>query len=233
MGRVTTIMATRNSERFIGEAIESVAKNVTPKFELLVIDANSNDNTVAVARKFPFVRVLKQRQSGLYDAWNQALAESSGDYIAFLDSDDLWNPDKMAQALDHLESHHEDAFITAHFKYFITPGYSAPKNYKSGLIGRVLPGRIPGTLVARRRAFEQVGPFDRRFAIAGDVDWFARADDAGIRGAMLPGLHLHKRIHDSNLTFDSRRNTHELLAALHSSIVRRRSEDQGARRVRR
>lgn len=220
---VSVIMATRNSAAYMGDALKSVTDNRGHSLEILVIDAQSSDDTGKIAGSFPGIRWINQQGLGLYAAWNQAIRESTGDYICFLDSDDLWTKHKVHDSVSFLNSHPEVSLTTAYFSYFHAPDFTVPGFYKPELVGRILPGRIPGTLMARRSVFDTVGFFDERFRIAGDVDWFARIDDAGIRMEVLPYLHLKKRLHGKNLTFNSRQNNRELLTTLHASIVRRRN----------
>ena len=68
-----------------------------------------------------------------------------------------------------------------------------------------------------------MGQFSEQYKLSGDVDWFSRADDMGMKMFVLDEVFLRKRIHGQNLTFDAKLNSSELLAVLRDSIVRRRS----------
>ena len=96
---ISILMASYNYELYIGEAIKSVLNQTWIDFELLVIDDGSKDGSVALARSFaehdPRVRVLQHpdgKNHGLPETLSLGIVEAGGDWIAFLESDDLWNP---------------------------------------------------------------------------------------------------------------------------------------------
>ena len=96
-----------------------------------------------------------------------------------------------------------------------------PRGMRRELLDGTHVGRVMETLVGRRALFGRVGGFDPALRIANDVDLFARVQDLGIPGAVLPDLLLHKRVHDSNTSSDEAVNTRELLTALRRSVARR------------
>jgi glycosyltransferase involved in cell wall biosynthesis len=98
--RVSAIMAARNAEAFVAAAIESALGQTYPNFELLVVDDASTDQTAAIvasyAAKDARIRLLRQTEcGGACVAWNIALREARGEWIAVLDADDLWRPTRL------------------------------------------------------------------------------------------------------------------------------------------
>ncbi|NJN81551.1 MAG: glycosyltransferase family 2 protein, partial [Caldilineaceae bacterium] len=73
----------------------------------LVVDGGSTDRTTAIARAYPFVRLLHQQGDGLADAWNLGIQAASGDFVAFLDHDDFWDREKLRLQLDCFEARPE------------------------------------------------------------------------------------------------------------------------------
>lgn len=103
-GLVSVVMPSYNSEDFIAESIKSVQSQTYGDWELLIVDDCSTDGTVAVAEAIAMddsrVHVFSnERNSGAACSRNRALREAKGDWIAFLDSDDLWGPDKLERQL--------------------------------------------------------------------------------------------------------------------------------------
>ena len=103
-GLVSIVMPSYNSERFIAESIKSVQSQTYGDWELLVVDDCSADDTVAVveamAKEDRRIHVFSnERNSGAACSRNRALREAKGDWIAFLDSDDLWEPEKLERQL--------------------------------------------------------------------------------------------------------------------------------------
>src|SRR3989304_8476363 len=95
---VSVIMPTYNHARFIGEAIGSVLNQTYPNLELIIIDNYSEDNTEEIVSSYKNQRVkyFKFRNHGVIAASrNYGMRHAQGDYIAFLDSDDLWEPTKI------------------------------------------------------------------------------------------------------------------------------------------
>lgn len=103
-GTVSIVMPSYNSERFIAESIASVQAQTYGDWELLIVDDCSTDGTVAVtesvAKDDSRIHVFSnERNSGAAFSRNRALREAKGDWVAFLDSDDLWEPEKLERQL--------------------------------------------------------------------------------------------------------------------------------------
>ncbi|MBP5659863.1 MAG: glycosyltransferase family 2 protein [Lachnospiraceae bacterium] len=107
---ISIIVPVYNAEKFIKETIKSVLNQTYTDFELLLVDDCSKDGSVQAIESFedPRVILLKQEQNaGAYAARNRGLKEAKGRYIAFIDSDDLWEPSKLERELAFMER--EDA----------------------------------------------------------------------------------------------------------------------------
>ena len=104
MKLVSVIVPVYNVEQYISQAIESVLLQTYTNFELLVINDASPDRSVKICQQFrdPRLRIISQKNRGLAGARNTGIREAKGDYIAFLDGDDLWLPEKLAQHVQHL-----------------------------------------------------------------------------------------------------------------------------------
>ncbi len=104
---VTVVMTAYNRERFVGEALESVLRQTISDWEMIVIDDGSTDGTADVVEqcKDPRVRLMRQSNSGAPAALNRGIAEAKGSWIAFLDSDDRFQPHKLER---HLQVHYSD-----------------------------------------------------------------------------------------------------------------------------
>tara|TARA_B100000929_G_scaffold281367_1_gene260331 strand:+ start:761 stop:1546 length:786 start_codon:yes stop_codon:yes gene_type:complete len=103
-GLVSVIMPAYNSEVFISESIQSVINQTYPNWELLVIDDASSDSTKKIAEKFSSednrIRFFQNSSnSGTHHSRNRGIKAASGDFIAFLDADDLWKPEKLEKQL--------------------------------------------------------------------------------------------------------------------------------------
>lgn len=101
---VSVVMPVFNTEKYVKSAIDSVLAQTFQKFELLIVDDQGSDQSIAICRtiKDPRIRIIQQSNRGLAGARNTGIRHARGRYIAFLDSDDLWEPEKLARHVEHL-----------------------------------------------------------------------------------------------------------------------------------
>ena len=105
-GLVSIIMPSWNTERFIAETIQSVIDQTYTNWELLIVDDCSTDNTDEVVASFKDERIKyfhNEKNSGAALTRNKAMREAKGEWIAFLDSDDLWTPEKLEHQIDFMK----------------------------------------------------------------------------------------------------------------------------------
>ena len=113
---ITVVITCYNHGRFLATAIESVlAQNYQYK-EIIVIDDGSTDNTREVALQYPSVRYVYQSNQGLSAARNNGIAESSGNYVLFLDADDWLLPNALSLNYKFLDEHPNAAFVSGGFE---------------------------------------------------------------------------------------------------------------------
>jgi len=116
---VSVIMPAFNAEKFIAESIESVVAQTYPNWELVVVDDGSTDGTAKIIKRYqaaePRIKYFYQKNARQGIAKNLGISESYGEYIAFLDADDLWLPEKLDIELDYIDnwSMREDLKILA------------------------------------------------------------------------------------------------------------------------
>src|SRR5438132_1599837 len=105
---VSVVIPVYNGERYLADAIQSVRDQTYQNFEVIVVDDGSTDGSADVAQRFgEAIRYVHQANGGVCKARNAGIAAARGAYIAFLDQDDLWLPDKLAAQVTYLDSHPE------------------------------------------------------------------------------------------------------------------------------
>ena len=106
--RVSVIMPAYNARAFVAESIHSVLNQDYPNIELILVDDGSNDGTPEFAEQLDRrVRVLRQKNAGPAAARNRGLAAATGEFMAFLDADDVWLPRKVSLQVEYLQTHPE------------------------------------------------------------------------------------------------------------------------------
>ena len=103
---VSVIIPVYNVEQYITQAVQSVLNQTYPHLELLIIDDGSPDQSVNICQQFTDsrIKIISQANRGLAGARNTGIREAQGEYLAFLDGDDLWKVNKLEKHLEHLES---------------------------------------------------------------------------------------------------------------------------------
>ncbi len=101
------LTTTFNIAPYVADALRSALEQELEEFEIIVVDDGSTDDTVAVLRGFddPRIRIFERSHSGPVSTLNAALALARGEFIAFLDGDDVWHPGKLIRHVQFFEEH--------------------------------------------------------------------------------------------------------------------------------
>ena len=197
---VSVVIPAYNCDRYIADAIESVLRQTRRADQIIVIDDGSTDGTDVVIRQYED-RVSYVRQqtgpSGAAAARNRGVALARGDFIAFIDADDIWLADKLRQQLDLLLTNPALDAVFCHIEIFhergADEGQSADNNRKS------LPGYLPSSILIRKEALHRTGLFDESYQAGEFIDWYARATERGLRFGLTSAVLVRRRIHGFNL----------------------------------
>ena len=219
-GLVSVVIPVYNGERFLATAIESVLSQDVP-LEVVVIDDGSTDSSGEIARHFDKpVICIRQDNRGLGAARNAGVEAAQGEFIAFLDADDLWTHDKLAHQLQRLkqDSALDCVFgLVEHFEEAEVAG-----RYEVN-VGEYAMGYSAGTLLIRHESFLRVGPFREDRRLGEFIDWFARAQELGLRHETLPQVLMRRRVHGGNTTLQQGPQRADYLHILKAALDRRRS----------
>jgi len=190
--KVTVFIPTYNYGHFLGEAIQSVLDQTFQDWELIVVDDGSTDNTREVVAAFrdPRIHYVYQQNQGNPAARNNALRLARGEYVACLDADDMWFPEKLEKQVAQLDSLPPTVGLVYSDVYLFN-------NDDGAIIGRFLGGRRPprgkvfdalldtdgwfisdtGSLI-RREVFDRVGLYDERLLTHEDWEMWVRIASA-------------------------------------------------------
>ena len=201
----SVIIPVHNGERFLGDAMSSVLSQLHESDRLLVVDDGSTDATPAVAAAFRDPRVARLRTSGLgvSAARNLGLAAATGDFVAFLDHDDMWPPSRHEVMTSSLLAHPGIDAAFGRVRVRFEPGAYVPAGAE-GLDGRHIC-ELVGTALYRRSVLKRIGGFAEDMQVREDADFFLRLSEAGLRPLMCDVDGVIYRRHDSNTSNDEAR----------------------------
>jgi len=218
--KVSCIIPVHNGAAFISQAIESILLQHGAELELIVIDDGSTDGSGNIAATFPSVTVHTKAQGGVAAARNAGLALASGDFVAFLDADDLWLPGKLAAQLGAIGDADYAITNVRHVKTG-ADGRLPPDNGKAD--GEEKLGLLMQCMLARRTSFDRVGPLDTRTTTRADQDWFLRAEEAGLKRVAVDEVLTIRRIHGGNHSLLNSKHVHaDFLAIAKRALDRKR-----------
>ena len=218
---VSIIVPVYNGEKYLREALESVFEQDYSPYEVIVIDDGSTDDSARIAQSFA-VRYVYQENQGPAIARNKGIEISTGEYIAFIDQDDTWLPGKLSIQMKHLLADPMLLYAVSRQQFFLEEGVEKPDWLRAEILKDDQMGYLPGTLVARKRAFQEIGMFALEFPITSDIDWFFRANDANVPMIVIQEVLLHKRVHRDAQSSYAKQHNQELLLLLKRSIQRKK-----------
>ena len=219
---VTVIVPVYNGERYFAFALKSIFGQDYRPLEIIVVDDGSVDGSADIAKSFPEIRYIHQSNQGVAVARNTGLDAARGQFVAFLDQDDLWMPNKLSRQIDYLLKYPQVDCVVTKGRLFLEPGIEAPSWLKKNLLLEDHATYVPSALVVRRTAFEKVGRFDPAYSMGSDMDWFFRAENCSISIAVLPETLVHRRIHEGNHSYQAQLACSEMLKIVKTSIDHRR-----------
>jgi glycosyltransferase involved in cell wall biosynthesis len=218
---VSVIIPSFNGHRYLRETIESVLSQTWSFFEIILVDDGSTDNTFNIVselmRRDERVKYIYKQNGGVSSARNEGFKNALGEYIAFLDADDVWEKDNLQCKIELLQ---QEEFSLVHSDAHLVDG-------RSNLIDGRLQGRegmlldsllewthmqIPGpsSILIRRKVIEQSGLFDTNCSTSADFDFFLRVAALGKVGRV-PKTTWRYRLHSDNM--------HKNIAALEHDMI--------------
>jgi glycosyltransferase involved in cell wall biosynthesis len=205
---VSVVIPTYNSSLYLADALESVVGQTYKEFEIIVVDDGSTDDTEEVVRGFPFpIIYLKVSNGGPAKARNIGMINSQGEFVSFLDADDLWLPRKLEKQIKAFEADPalmmvftEDLFLQKD-KSFKKPFSKKKRLMRGDVVKNIFLFSYVGTptVMIRRSIFKEVGYFEENMLIAEDDNlWLRIASKYKI--SLLDEVLVHIRLTDGSLS---------------------------------
>ncbi len=178
---ISVIIPTYNRAWTLTEAIDSVLAQDYQNFELIVVDDGSSDNTSNLIDRYAGrLKLIRQTNAGVSAARNRGIAEARGDFLAFLDSDDTWLPQKLSRQMDFF-TRRPKALICQTQEIWIRNSVRVnPKKYHKKPSGMIFEPSLdlclvsPSAVMIKKELFKEIGCFDENLPACEDYDLWLR-----------------------------------------------------------
>jgi glycosyltransferase involved in cell wall biosynthesis len=200
---ISCVVPVYNGERFLAEALDSVLAQTYRPVEILVSDDGSTDGTHEVAARYSKqIRYLRHANAGPGAARNRGLEVAQGDFVALLDADDVWHPEKLERQMARFQRSPDLDVCVTHFQNFwaseMVDEEEQPRDHP---LLKPWPGYAVPTMLARHSVFtEKVGLYDEQVTHGENTEWFLRAAEQDVRIDLLPDVLVRRRLYDDNFT---------------------------------
>lgn len=204
---VSVIIPTYNREHLLIKSINNALEQTYENIEIVIIDDGSTDGTKAFMEAFhhPKVNYFYKTNGGPSTARNEGIRRALGSYIAFLDSDDLWESTKLESQIKFLELNPSIGMVTTNYRFIdvsgntvkepgMAFGYTTKNGFIHDIINISFPIATTSTFTVRKSVLEQVGAFDEQLGISEDLDLWVRIGlkfEVGYIDEVLVSVRLH------------------------------------------
>ncbi|MFT5112024.1 MAG: glycosyltransferase involved in cell wall biosynthesis [Parasphingorhabdus sp.] len=222
---VSCIVPVFNCEKYVLETLQSIDNQTYEKIEIIVVDDGSTDRTAQILQSINIdICYIKQANQGAAAARKTGVDRARGEFITFLDSDDLWRADKVEKQSNCFQKMPDMDICISHIKNFWQPELEGERlNYENHTISQPMPGYSWDTFMARLSIFSEVGEINAQVVHCDATEFFLRAQHAGVKIHVLEDVLVWRRLHEGNLSrqfrYESRK---EYLSLVRQSLTRRR-----------
>jgi glycosyltransferase involved in cell wall biosynthesis len=199
---ISCIVPVYNGERYLSEALESISAQTYQPLEIIVADDGSTDATAEVAKSYGRrITYVHQTNRGYWAAKNLGLSAAHGHFIAFIDVDDLWHPEKLARQTDRLREHPAIDLCFTRFENFWMPELAEEERYYQGkFLSQPQSAWSISTLLARNEVFKRFGDFHDGARGLENMTWFLRASAQGAVIEVMPDILMRRRFNVESFT---------------------------------
>lgn len=225
---ITVVIPVYNGALYLAEAVESVRRQSRPPRRVILVDDGSTDATPQIAAALcndgrePAMEYLRQDNAGPASAMNRGASAVEGGLLAFQSADDIWMPRKIEWQMRALDEGADLAF--GHMQNFISPELDAATAATLRCPPDPMPGYNATTLLTPLDVFRKVGPLNEGFRIGEFLDWYGRANDLGLKSAMLPQIVAMRRLHGKNHSLSRKTEAVGYAHVLKAMLERRRGQ---------
>jgi len=182
--KVSVVIPSYNRKDIIGRAIDSALAQTYKDIEVIIVDDGSTDGTAEYIQKtFPNIKIFIQENNGAASARNLGISESDGEYIAFLDSDDYWLPEKIEKQISSITNNSDTGMNVVEHDFIEKDGFMNKNHFKKtrlfnggDLVYNIYKHSCLATpcVMVKRLVLDDVGVFDTQFEVGEDDNLWMR-----------------------------------------------------------
>jgi glycosyltransferase involved in cell wall biosynthesis len=223
---ISVVIPVFNGAAHLREALESALQQDFTTCELIVVDDGSTDGSKEIAESFgPLLCCIHQPNAGTAAARNRGIQAARGNFLAFLDQDDLWLPEKLSLQMEAIRQSEIIGVVFTLVQEFIDPTLNEDQRSRIKLSRQPKPGIIPSAALMRSRVLEEVGLF-REEEYLEWAEWYTRLAETGIQSYMVPEVLVKRRIHLLNKGRSCFAERKEYARILKAALDRRRANGE-------
>lgn len=225
---ISIIIPSYNSAHLIYDTLNSVLQSTLSDYEIIIINDGSTDNTHDVVTPYladKRIKYIYQNNKGLAGARNTGINAANGEYLVFLDADDLILPDKLHVQSVYLHQHPEMDMVYSHSQWFIEDDLNDTRPvqfpvYEGNVINQLIYGNFMhvNSVMVRREKVIEAGLFDESLRELEDWDLWLRMVLRGSRVGFTPGIYSKVRIRKGSMTSNQKRMDTTMVRVLQKTI---------------
>jgi glycosyltransferase involved in cell wall biosynthesis len=223
---VTIILPVYNGELYLQETLDSIREQDYRNLELIAVNDGSTDQSLDILTDAQPDILLNVDNGGVAKARNIALQNASGEYICFIDQDDLWHRDKTAVQVNAMMADPTHMYGICQQQYFVSEGDILPAWCKQRWLDEPQEGLLPSALIIRQKFAKKFGLFDESMPVTSDIDMFFRLRDKSVPFFNIQKPLLRRRVHKFNQSSDTKMIRSEILRTIRETMIRRRKIQQ-------
>jgi len=210
--KISVIIPTFNREKLLGKTLESVLNQTVKADEIIVIDDGSTDNTKKIVSNYQNERIIYiyKKNSGVSSARNQGIKLASNDWLCFLDSDDIWENNKLEKQIEFHKKNPHILFSNTDELWMFNGKIIKQKKHQHKPKGFCFEQNIPNTLIGastimiHKKVLDEVGYFDEELIACEDYDLWLRILDKYELGLIDEKLIIKIAGHENQLSFSTK-----------------------------
>ncbi len=221
---ISAIITYHDERLYIREALETVLKQTYLAVEVIIVDDGSEERLDNLLADYSQpIRYLYQANAGLGAARNSGIDAATGEYIAFLDADDMWPSDRLARQFALFQSNPAVDIAAGYAQQFVSPELDDTDRQRLVCPDEPMRGLTTVvTFLIRRQVFDQVGPFTTDLKINQTVDWIARLQEQSLTVVGVDAVVVNRRLHTTNHGLTAKNRRIDMVWALKTTLDRRR-----------